>query len=106
LNGILRMKSARLTEFAAPIDDRRYVAPRHDKILGHGHRGYQSEMLVDHAQAERVGISGPLDRCFFILYQERTGIGTIIPQQAFHQRRFAGAVLSQQPVHTGGTDFH
>ena len=42
-------------------------------------------MLIHHAQAERVGIGGTLDRRFVVIDQERTGVGAIIAQQAFHQ---------------------
>ncbi len=75
-----------LAEFAAPVDYAGHVTARHHEVLGHGHRRHQGEMLVDHAEAESVGIGGPLDRDLVVVHQERARVGAIVTQQAFHQR--------------------
>ena len=62
-------------------------------------------MLIDHAEAQRVGIGGALDRRLAAIDDEAALVGSIITEQAFHQCGFAGAVFAEQAVHGAGRDF-
>ena len=46
-----------LAPLLAPVDDRRRVGAAGDEILGGGQRGHQREMLIDHADAERLRVA-------------------------------------------------
>src|SRR5438270_6248477 len=59
-------------------------------------------MLVDHAEAERIGIGRPRDLRLVAIDQKCAGIGPVIAEQAFDQRGLAGAVLAEQTVHRRG----
>ena len=62
-------------------------------------------MLIHHAEAQRVGIGGPLDCRFVAVDHEAALIGAIVAEQALHQRGFARAVLAEQAVHGAGRTF-
>ena len=82
-----------------PIDDKRHVGARHHQIFGGGHRRYQREMLVDHAETETIGVLRLSDAFLSVADDEIAGIGAVIAEQAFDEGRFAGAVLAEQRVH-------
>ena len=48
--------------FLAPIDDSGQLVARQHEIFGHRHRRHQREMLVDHAETERMGGARIVDR--------------------------------------------
>ena len=91
-------------DFLAPVDHGRNVLARHHQVFGDGHRRYQGEVLVHHAEAERIGVGGTLDRGFASVDDETTFVGAVVAQQAFYQCRFAGAVFTEQAVHAAGGD--
>ena len=68
-------------------------------IFRHRHMRHQIQLLVDHRDpgAQRVHRILKLDRLPF--NANRALIGTVDPDQAFHQRGFSGAVFAHQRVH-------
>ena len=81
-----------------PAHDDRHVVARHHEVLGHRHARYQREVLVDHADAERVGVVRRADVSLAAADHDAAGIGLVVADQALHQRALAGAVLAQQRV--------
>ena len=54
-NGMSREKAFQCACVSArPVDHRRHVVARQHQILRHRHRRHQREMLIDHAEAERM----------------------------------------------------
>ena len=49
-----------LFRLGLPVDDGRHVLAGHDQVFDHGHVLDQREVLVDHADAERMGLPGIL----------------------------------------------
>ncbi len=74
------------------------------EILGAGQRRHQSEVLIDHADAERAGIARIADRHLGAVEQDLAFVGRVEAHDAFDQRRLAGAVLAQKRMHGAGLD--
>ena len=88
----------------APFDDRRRVGPTDDEIFCRGQGGNQREVLVHHADAERLRVARIADGDLLAVQQELPAVGRIEPHDAFDERRLAGAVLAEQRMEgTAGT---
>ncbi len=55
-------------------------------------------MLVDHADAQRMGVVWRADLALPLPHYDLPGVGRLEAHQAFHQGALPGAVLSQQRV--------
>ena len=67
----------------------------HDDIVQHGEALHQLEVLVDHADAQRVGIVGVLDADLHAVLPDGALLRLIQAEQDAHQRGLAGAVFAQ-----------
>ena len=74
----------------------------HDQVLDHGHVLDQREVLVDHAEAEGVGLARVLQLDRVLADAHRTGVGLVGAHDALDQRALAGAVLAEQRAEAAG----
>ena len=63
-------------------------------------------MLIDHAQAKRIGVGRAGDVHLPAVNQNAAAVGPVVAEQAFHQGGLAGAVLTEQAMHRTGADGH
>ena len=91
-------KGFELAGLLAPIHHRRQLGARQHEVLGHGHGRNRGEVLVDHAEAERVSGARILDCLLVVVDQNVARIRPVIAHDAFDQRALAGAVLAEQRV--------
>ena len=89
--------------FPGPVDDRRDVVARQHQVFGDRHRRHQREMLIDHAEAERVGVLRVGDRLFAAADQHVALGRVVVTHDAFDQRALAGAVLAEQRMERART---
>ena len=82
----------------APVDERRRVGAADDQVFRRGQGRHQSEVLVDHADAERLRVARIAHRDFRAVDQELAFVGRVKAHDAFDQRRLARAVLAEQRV--------
>ena len=61
-------------------------------------------MLVDHAEAQGVGVGRALDGHFAAVDDEAALVGSVVAEQTFHQCRLAGAVFAEETVYGAGGD--
>ncbi len=97
-------KGLQLLSFFFPVDDGGHIVARQHEIFGDRHRRHQREMLVDHAETERVGILRICDRLFSAADKNGAFRRSIIAHDAFDQRALAGAVLSEQGMERAGSN--
>ena len=64
----------------------------------------QLEVLVDHADAQFLGVLGRIDGHFPAVYKNLTRIRLVDAGEHVHQSGLAGTVLSQQGQNLTGTD--
>ena len=83
---------------ALPVDDGRRIGAADDEILRAGQRRHQREMLIDHADAERLRVARIAHRDLAPVERERALVRRIEAHDAFDQRRLARPVLAQQRV--------
>ncbi len=88
--------------FLAPVDDLRRIGAADDQIFGGGERRHQREMLIDHADAERLSVLGIGDSYLLAIEFDLAFVGRVETHDAFDQRRLAGAVLAEQRVEGAG----
>ena len=67
-------------------------------VVQHGKAFHELEVLVDHADAQVVGVVGVVDLNDLAVLLDRALLGLVQPEQHAHQRRFTRAVLAQQGV--------
>ena len=82
----------------------RLVLGAEDDVLDDGEILDQHEMLVDHADAERDGVVGRLDRHLLAADFDLAAVGLIEAVEDRHQRRFAGAVLADDAADRAALD--
>ena len=70
----------------------------HDDVVQHGEAFHQLEVLVHHADAQRVCIVGILDGYLHAVLFDNALLGLIQTEQHAHQRGLARAVFAQQGV--------
>ena len=75
-----------------------------DDVFEHGEILDQHEMLVDHADAERDGVVGRLDRDRLAADPDLAAVGLVEAVEDRHQRRLAGAVLADDAVDGAALD--
>ena len=85
-----------------PVDDRGHLVARHHEVLRHRHARHQGEMLVHHADAERVGVVRRSDVTLATGHGDFAGVRLMIADQTFHQGALAGAVLAQERAEAAG----
>ena len=68
----------------------------HDDVVEHGEAFHQLEVLVDHADAERVGIVRVLDGHDLSILFDDALLGLVQTEEHAHERGFACAVFAQQ----------
>ena len=95
-------KGLELGGLLAPVHHGGKLGARQHEILGHGHGRDRGEVLVDHAEAERMRGARVFDRLLAVVDQDAAGIRVVIAHDAFDQRALAGAVLAQQRVEAAG----
>ena len=83
---------------AAPGDHGGHVVARHDQVLRHRHARHQREVLVDHADAERVGIVRGANGLLARSHHDLAGVGLVVADQALHERALARAVFPEERV--------
>jgi hypothetical protein len=88
---------------ACPIDHRRHMVARQHEILGDRHRRHEREVLIDHAQPERVRGSRIADHLLPVIDQKLAVIGLVITHDAFDESRFAGPVFAQERMERART---
>ena len=71
----------------------------HDAPIGNG-----QEFLVDHGYPGVQGLAGVLEGDALSVQKDLAAVGLVDAEQAFHQGRFAGAVLAHQGMHGSGFD--
>ena len=93
---------------APPVDGaqdaRRCVADEH--VLGDGEVREQSRFLVNHGDAERAGLGGPVDQGGHTLEQDRAAVRLVDAGQDLDQGALAGTVLADQAVDLAGAQVH
>ena len=100
-----RQKFFQRLALARPVNDRRHMVARQHEILRHRHRRHQREVLIDHAEAERMRGARIADDLLPVVDDELAGIGLVVAHDAFDERRFAGAVLAKERVERARPDF-
>ena len=101
-NGIRSRKlSSAFRSLRQSMNDGR-VGAADDEIFRRGQRRHQGEMLIDHADAQRLRILGIADGCLGPVEQELAPVGNVEAHDALHERRLAGAVLAEQRVKRTG----
>jgi hypothetical protein len=88
-----------------PVDDGRKLRARQHEVLRHRHGGYRSEMLIDHAEPERVRGVRIFNYLLSVADYEFALVCPIISHDAFDQRRLAGAVFAEQGVEAASGHF-
>ena len=83
-----------LVALGLPAHDRRNVGTRHHQVLRHRHARHEREMLVHHADAQRVRVLRRADRTFEVVDEDFAAVGLVEADQALDQRALAGAVLA------------
>ena len=68
----------------------------HDDVVEHGEAFHQLEVLVDHADAERVGIVRVLDGHDLSILFDDALLGLVQTEEHAHERGLARAVFAQQ----------
>ena len=89
-------EDAQAVPLRLPVDDRGHLVAGHHEVLGHGHARYQREVLVHHADPERVGVVRRSDVTLAAGHRDLAGVRLMIAGETFHQRALAGAVLAEQ----------
>ena len=84
--------------FLAPVDERRRVGAADDEILSCGQRRHEGEMLIDHADAERLRVLGIAHGGLVPVKQKLALVRRVEAHDAFDERRFAGAVFAEKGV--------
>src|SRR5208283_6179705 len=82
----------------APVDERGRVGAADDEILRRRQRGNQGEVLVDHADAERLRLARIAHGDFGAVDQELAAVGRVEAHDAFDEGRLSRAVLAEQRV--------
>ena len=67
-----------------------------DDVVQHGEALHQLEVLVDHADAQCIGVVGVFDGHLHAVLFDDALLGLIQAEQHAHQRGLAGAVFAQQ----------
>ena len=80
----------------APFDDGWSVGPTDNEIFCSGQGGNQREVLVHHADAERLRVARIVNGHLIAVQQEFPPVGGIKSHDALDERRLAGAVLAEQ----------
>ena len=70
----------------------------HDDVFRNGHHRSEHEVLMDHADAQGNGLSGPANRNGLSIHQNFSRIRGGHAVKHVHQRGFACAVFPQQGV--------
>jgi hypothetical protein len=83
-------------EFLPPVDHRGRVGAAGDEILGRRQRGHEGEMLIDHADSERLRVARILHVDFSLVEQKGSLVRGIEAHHAFNEGRLARAVLAQK----------
>ena len=74
------------------------TGPAEDDVLGHGHGPDQREVLGDHADACRDGVTWRADGHGSAIHPDVAAVGHRQAVQDAHQGRLAGPVLTQECV--------
>ena len=85
--------------------EQRLALGAEDDVLQHREILDQHEMLVDHADAERDGVVGRVDRHRLAADADLAAVGLVEAVEDRHQRRLAGAVLADDAVDRAALDF-
>ena len=78
------------------------MVARQHQVLGNRHRRHQREVLIDHAQPERMSNARVVDIALAPAHHDLAGIGLVITHDAFHERALAGAVFAEQGMKRAG----
>ena len=70
-----------------------------DDVVQHGKDLNELEMLVHHADVQRIGVVGVLDLDHLAVFFDRSRFRLIETEQDAHERGFARAVLAEQRMH-------
>ena len=70
-----------------------------DDVVQHGEALHQLEVLVNHADAQSIGVVGVVDFDLHAVLFDHALFGLIKAEQNAHQRGFSGAVFTQQGVY-------
>ena len=73
------------------------LVAQHD-VLGDGEDRDEHEVLVHHADAGAHRVAGTLEVLHDIVEQDHAVVGAVEPVEDVHQRRLAGAVLTEETV--------
>ena len=73
-------------------------------VLGHRQGRHQHEMLVHHADTVGERLLRAIDGHGAAVDEDAPAVGPVEPVQDVHERRLAGAILSQQGVDLAGAD--
>ncbi len=73
-------------------------------VLGHGLRGHEREVLVDHADPAGDGVARRAERHGLPVEAQLSLVGLVEPGQDVHERGLAGAVLAEQRVDLARAD--
>ena len=97
-----REEGFQLLRLAPPVDHRRQRGACQHEILRHGHGRDRGEVLIDHAEAERVRGARIVDRLFAAVDQDVARVRPVVAHDALDQRALAGAVLAEQRMERSG----
>ena len=101
-----RQKGFKRRALLLPVDEGRGIGAADDKVLGGGERGHQGEMLVDHADAQRLRLARIADAGLPPVEQQLPLVGRIKAHDAFDQHRFARTILAQKRMERTAGNFH
>ena len=73
-------------------------------VFGNRTVGNGLKLLMHHGNSHLEGLQGVVNRNLLSLENDLSGIHLIDAEQAFHQRRFAGAVFPHQGMDSSGAD--
>ena len=76
-----------------------------DDVLGHGHHRDEHEVLVHHADARVDRVLRGRERDGLAVQPDLALVGLVQPVEDVHQRRLAGAVLTEQRVNLAARQF-
>ena len=97
-----RQKLFERLALARPVDDRRHMVARQHEILRNRHGRHEREVLIDHAEAERVRGARIVDDLLPVIDHQLAVVGLVVAHDALDERRFAGAVLAKERMERAG----
>ncbi len=86
-----------------PVDEAEALRlPAEEDVLGHGAVRQECQLLVDDADARRLGLRRVAERPGHAVDFDAPAVGSVLAAEQFHESRLAGAVLADDGVDLTG----